>query len=56
MVLRQTLLHKKGNTGMRIEKNDLIIRNFELSDQNDLCEYMTNKSSKIQSNYITNMV
>ena len=25
---------------MRIETNDLIIRNFELSDQNDLCEYM----------------
>ena len=25
---------------MKIETNDLIIRNFELSDENDLCEYM----------------
>ena len=25
---------------MEIETNDLIIRNFELSDENDLCEYM----------------
>ncbi len=25
---------------MRIETNDLIIRNFELRDENDLCEYM----------------
>ena len=25
---------------MKVETNDLIIRNFELSDENDLCEYM----------------
>ena len=25
---------------MKIETNDLIIRNFELRDENDLCEYM----------------
>jgi RimJ/RimL family protein N-acetyltransferase len=25
---------------MRIETNDLIVRNFELKDENDLCEYM----------------
>lgn len=25
---------------MNIEANDLIIRNFQLSDENDLCEYM----------------
>ena len=25
---------------MKVETNDLIIRNFQLSDENDLCEYM----------------
>ena len=30
----------KGNIEMKIETNDLIIRNFELRDEKDLCEYM----------------
>jgi hypothetical protein len=31
---------QEGGANMRIETEDLIIRNFELADENDLCEYM----------------
>jgi len=35
---------------MKIETNDLIIRNFELSDEKDLCEYMLQRvNAKFES-------
>ena len=42
---RKYYFTQKEKTGLKIETNDLIIRNFELRDENDLCEYMLQRAN-----------